>query len=463
MPLVASAAVAAETGNLSLEDAAKLGDRAAVQSLLSGRADVNLPEADGTTALMWAAYRNDVETADLLLHAGADVKAANQYGATALYAAAASTDSAMAEKLLAAGADANAHLLSGETPLMEAARRGNLTTVHLLLASGADPNASEANGGQDALMWGAAQRHAAVIDELVRHGADVNARSKGGFTALMFAAQQGDAESIRVLLGAEANPNDVAPTTKVTALLAASAMGRTKAATVLLDGGAEPNVADATGYTPLHYAARRKGAVGIITALLAHGAKPDVRLNEKNPTYFVSGVALQGATAVALAAEINNLDAIKALVAGGADPLIPTAQGTTPLMLAAGGGTDVAGARSLEERATAVQTVKFLVEHGADVNAAGQFGWTALHTAAYQGLNDVIAYLASKGAKLDTMDGFGQTPLSISNAIVTRDLGKAYYQTARSFKRETSELLLRLGATPLDRSGVVVVGQRATQ
>ena len=269
--------------------------------------------------------------------------------------------------------------------------------------------------------------------------------------------------SIRVLLGAEANPNDVAPSTGVTALLAASAMGRTKAATVLLDGGADPNVTDATGFSPLHYAARRKGAVGIITALLAHGAKPDVRLNEKHPTYFVSGVALQGATAVALAAEINNLDAIKALVAGGADPLIPTAQGTTPLMLAAGGGTDVAGARSLEERATAVQTAKFLVEHGADVNAAGQFGWTALHTAAYQGLNDVIAYLAGKGAKLDAMDGFGQTPLSISNAIVTRDLGKAYYQTARSFKRETSELLLRLGATPLDRSGVVVVGQRATQ
>jgi len=70
---------------------------------------------------------------------------------------------------------------------------------------------------------------------------------------------------------------------------------------------------------------------------------------------------------------------------------------TTPLILAAGGGTDLARPRSAEERATAVETVKFLA-HGADVNTAGQFGWAALHAAAYQGLDDVTNYLASKPA-----------------------------------------------------------------
>src|SRR5207244_3694025 len=122
---------------------------------------------------------------------------------------------------------------------------------------------------------------------------------------------------------------------------------------------------------------------------------------------------LQGATPLALAAEINNVQAVKALVDGGADPLIPTEHGTSPLMLAAGAGTDVSRSRSPAERAVAIQTVRFLVEHGADVHAAGQFGWTALHAAAYQGLNDVIEYLVSKGANLDAKDGFGQTPLSI--------------------------------------------------
>jgi ankyrin repeat protein len=464
LPLVAGAALAAETGGLSLVDAARLGDREAARSWLNGRAKADVAGPEGTAALIWAASRNDVEMADLLLGAGVDVQAANEFGATALYAAAANADSVMTVRLLAAGADANAHLLSGETPLMEAARRGNLETLRLLLSSGADPNAREVNGGQNALMWATSQRHAAVAEELVRRGADIHARSKTGSTALMFAAQQGDADSARILLGAGAKPNDVMPGTGLTPLLIASAMGRAKTAALLLDKGADANAVDASGFTALHYAARRKGAVGIVSALLAHNAKPNVRLKqEKQTAVTANGVVLQGATPLALAAEINNLDAVTALVDGGADPLIPTEQGTTPLMLAAGAGTDVSRSRSPEERAMAIQTAKFLVAHGADVNAAGQFGWTALHAAAYQGLNDVIEFLAAKGAKLDAKDGFGQTPLSISYAIVTKDLGGAYYQTARVFRRDTADLLLKLGATPLDRSGVVAVNQRAAE
>jgi ankyrin repeat protein len=463
LPLAGGAAMAAETGNPSLVEAVKQGDHAVVQSLLAAQANVNAAELDGTTALMWAATRNDLDMADLLLRAGADVKAANQYGATALYAAAASPDAAMTERLLAAGADPNAHLLSGETPLMEASRRGNLPIVAALLAAGADPNAQEANGGQNALMWAISERHAAVAQALVQQEADINARSKGGFTALMFAAQQGDADSARILLDAGAKPNDVLPKSGLTPLLIASAMGRAKVAALLLDKGADPSVVATNGFTSLHYAARRRGpaAATIITALLAHGAKPNVRLKQPKPTAMSpNGIVFQGATALAFAADVNNIDAVKALVAGGADPLIPTEQNTSPLMLAAGAGTDVVRSRSPAERAVAIETVKFLVEHGADVNAAGQFGWTALHSATYQGLNDVIEYLVSKGAKLDAKDGFGQTPLSISNTIITKEISSHGYQAPRIFRRETANLLLRLGATPLDQSGVVGIVQR---
>src|SRR5215471_19146913 len=208
VPLVASAGLAADAGDHSLVNAAKRGDREAVGSLLSSRTKQDVAGPEGTSALIWSAYRNDPAIADLLLRAGAEVNAANEYGATALYAAAANADPAMTVKLLAAGADANAHLLSGETPLMEAARRGNLATLRALLMGGANPNAHEINGGQTTLMWAASERHPVVVAELVRHGADIRARSKRGFTALMFAAQQGDAESTRILLGAGANPND---------------------------------------------------------------------------------------------------------------------------------------------------------------------------------------------------------------------------------------------------------------
>jgi uncharacterized protein len=463
LPLAGGAAVAAETGNPSLVEAVKQGDHAAVQSLLAAQANVDAAELDGTTALMWAATRNDLDMADLLLRAGADVKAANQYGATALYAAAASPDAAMTERLLASGADPNAHLLSGETPLMEASRRGNLPIVAALLAAGADPNAQEANGGQNALMWAISERHAAVAQALVQQEADISARSKGGFTALMFAAQQGDADSARILLDAGAKPNDVLPKSGLTPLLIASAMGRAKVAALLLDKGANPDVVAANGFTPLHYAAHRRGpaATSIVTALLAHNAKPNVRLNQqKRAAESPNGIVFQGATPLAFAADVENIDSVKALVAAGADPLIATESGTSPLMLAAGAGCDVVRSRTPAERAVSIQTVKFLVEHGADVNAAGQFGWTALHSATYQGLNDVIEYLVSKGAKLETRDGFGQTPLSISNTIITEAVSSHGYQAPRILRRDTANLLLKLGATPLEQSGVVGIVQR---
>jgi uncharacterized protein len=467
---LSSIAIAADTGKPSLAVAAKLGDRDAVRSLLNGLAKENVAGAEGTAALIWAASRNDVEMADVLLRAGADPKATNEYGATALYAAAANVDPAMAAKLLAAGADANAPLASGETPLMLASRQGNLATVSALLSAGADPNAHEKNGGQTALMWAISERHSKITEELVRHKADVNARSKNGSTPLMFAAQ-GDVDSARTLLAAGANPNDTMPDWGGTPLIIASSMGRTEVVSVLLDNGADANIVDSNGFTALHSAVRdsdygadrasRNTAAATARALLAHGANPNVRLKQEKPTVrAINEVSFQGATPLVLAAEVNNLDAIKALVEGGADPRIPTEQGTTSLILASGAGTDVQRARSPEERATAVETAKFLVEHGVDVNAAGQFGWTAMHAASYQGLNDVIEYLASKGGKLDTFDKLGQTPLSISLSVLTKDAGAKRLQIPRRYRRETAELLLKLGATPLNKSGVVVVLQR---
>jgi ankyrin repeat protein len=358
-----------------------------------------------------------------------------------------------------------------------------------LLANKANPNARESNGGQTALMWAVSQRQSAVVEALLEGGADVHAGSKTGFTPLMFAAQTGDADTTRVLLRAGAKPNDAQLKTGLTPLMIASAMAHVEALDQLLDNGANPNLVDVNGYSSLHRVVRdsdyginpgtRDAVLTIVNALLKHGANPNIRLVQdkekaaeeiKNGSVQIEGkrsavtvneIILQGATPIFLAAEVNDLDVIKVLVEAGADPLLASDRGTTPLIMAAGGGTDVQRERATEERATALETVKFLVERGADVNAAGQYGWTALHAAAYQGLNDVIAYLVSKGARIDQKDEFGQTALSISLSVLTKDIGARRLQIPRRYRQETAELLLKLGAGTLDKTGVVVVLQRS--
>jgi uncharacterized protein len=442
--------------------------------LLAGAAlavDAGRPDPSANTAaLIQAASKNDLAAVDSLLKAGVDPNGANDYGATALYAGAASTDPAVVAKLLAAGADPNGHLAAGETPLMEAALRGNLATVKALLAAGADPNVQEKSGGQTALMWAISQRHSAVVDELVKAKADVNLASKTGSTPLMFAAQ-GDLKSAKILLAAGARPNIQHPDNGQTALIIASTMHNTDVVEALLEKGADPNIRDANTFTALHSAVRdseygvdnqnRAEAAKTVKVLLAHGADPNARIDQKKQTVrALNELAFQGATPLLLAAEVNSLDAIKELVKGGADPMIATEQGTTALTVACGAGTDVQRARSPEERALALDTARFLLDQGVDINAPGQFGWTALHSASYQGLNDVIGLLVSRGANVNAFDKLGQTPLSISLSVLTKDAGAKRLQIPRRYRGETAKLLLALGATPLDKSGVQVVLQR---
>src|SRR5262249_48218336 len=153
---------------------------------------------------------DDLETADLLILAGANANAANDYGVTPLSLACTNGSSSMVNRLLKARANPNAAAWAGETAFMKCARAGNLDAVKSLLAHGAEVNAKENREEQTALMWAAAEKHPEVVRALIDHGANVNAHSKSGFTPLMFAAQQGDIDSARILLAAGAKMNEPA-------------------------------------------------------------------------------------------------------------------------------------------------------------------------------------------------------------------------------------------------------------
>jgi ankyrin repeat protein len=395
--------------------------------------------------------------ANLLIRAKANVNAANEYGATALFVACASGNTALVTLLLNAKADPNSALVSGETPLMAAVDKGHIDAVRALVEHGADVNVKETKGGQAALMWAAAGRHPAIVKLLVEHGADVRARSNGDFTALLFAAQQGDVESGRTLLQAGADVNDARKTDRLTALMVAAASGHTEFSVLLIEKGAASGLGDQNGYTALHYASLDPKRADLVKALLDRGANPNARTTKDSRANTTSGVSLKGATPLFLAASRGHVETVRALVAGGADPSITTDAGTAPLHVATWGGDPYFRDWTDEEKKNLFEITRLLVERGADVNSAGEHKWTALHGAAYKGVDSVVQFLVERGARMEVFDEYGQTPLSIANAVITVGGKDAYYQSSRVVRKSTSDLLLKLGAKPLAESGVQIL------
>jgi ankyrin repeat protein len=419
-----------------LIDAARTADAAALRTLIRQGADVNAAAPDGTTALHWASYRDNVDIADLLIRAGAKVDATNDLGATPLWTASMNGSSAMVRRLLQAGAHPNLALLLGETPLMIAARSGNADVVTQLIDKGATVNARGPRG-QTALMWAVAEQHPAVVQVLLSRGADIRARSDesgqvmavpphgkpeynrmipfGGETALMFAARGGDLASARLLLAAGANVND-ADAWGVSAMVLAAHSGFTEMVELLLDKGADAN-ATGPGFTALHEAIMRRDEK-MVTALLAHGANPNTPLTTWTPERrssedFNFAPAIVGATPFWLAARFAEPAVMRLLVAKGADPKFVLrneyyvndlndrrTQATTALMAAIGIGGGRAWVRPDPARheALILESVKLAIELGVDVNAANTDGRTALDAARRFTLESVVKFLVDHGA-----------------------------------------------------------------
>ena len=452
--------VGATGAGTRLVDAAKDGDFAAVKALIAQKADVNVAEADGMTALHWAVRANDLPTVQALIRAGAKVNTANRYGMTPIILAAQNGDPLVVAALLKAGANPNSALPEGQSALMTAARTGNVESIKLLAETGAKIDAKEEWQGQTALMWAASQNNAAAVRTLIDLGADKNERSKllsfpefkfetsgmaitvlprGGWTPLMYAARDGAADSVRALADAKAELNASDPD-GTTALMYAILNAHFDTAAILIDKGADPNVADITGTTALYAAVDmhtlgpmlsrpspklvdKLDAADIAKLLIEHGADVNARL--KRPIlgrhHLPTGDASlgEGTTALARAAKSNDLQLMRMLLDAGADPKLTLKDRTTPLMIAAAGGA-VVGAYAIAIPVTedsSIEAIKLCLERGVDINAFNTSGTTALHSAVQRGAEKVVRYLADHGAKLDMKNKQGRTPLDIAMGV----------------------------------------------
>ena len=469
-----------------LADATEYQDASAARAFLAQKADVNLAQADGTTALMWAVRQDDLDLVDRLLKADAHAATANRYGVTAMSLACENSNPQMLERLVQAGADVNAAGVEGETPLMTVARGGNVEAARVLLKHGANVNATEEWRGQTALIWAVAQRHPEMVQELIAHGAQVNMRTgkqnwtrqvtaeprekwmpQGYMTPLLFATRQGCLECAKILVDnkADINAQDLEG---VGPLLSAIINGHYDVAAFLIDGGADVNAGDKTGRAPLFSAVdfhtmpfsnrpspkeldNERTSFDVITRLLAHGAKVNAQLTAQQPyrakvdrgndTIFNAGT-----TPLLRAAKAGDAVIVKILLEKGADPKLTQRAGINSLMAAAGLGTreeDGSGRKKTEGEA--IETIQFLLNTGLDINAMDTNGRSAVFGSAMWGFDKVVRFLAGRGAALDVKDKRGFTPL---DAALGKAGGVGFDQASGNPHPSTAALLQELMTGP---------------
>ncbi len=362
-------------------DAVMSGNRARLQSLLQQKADVNVAQADGATALHWAVYRDDSGSARLLIKAGAKVDAANREGITPLQMASLYGNVPMIEALVNAGADAKQKGPHGETMVMLAARNGNPEAIKLLLRAGADVNAKEPIRGTTALMWAVEQKHPDAVKALLDGGADYKAKSGGAGLPRNYMAMKVNVSNVDIAMKrwAEAAKNG---RTYEQQLAFEEANGK-RVQRLIPDFSKDdlPSIAKFVVQAATQFGVGLDQVLDFVgpQAVAAGKDLDELKklINEQlaeqqnsadDTDVIVAGLVGRGGgglTAMVFAAREGDLESTKLLAAAGADVNQTTEYGWTPLLAATNNRH--------------YKLASWLVEHGANVNLPNKGGWTPLY------------------------------------------------------------------------------------
>ncbi len=384
----------------AVADAAMKGDLAALRRLILQKADVNIAQIDGATALHWAVYRGDLEMLDALLRAKADVKAANREGITPLAMAALYGSPAAIDRLIKAGANAKELGPNGETTLMLAARNGNPAAIRLLVEAGADVNARERLRGTTALMWAAEQRHAEAVKALLASGADPAIKSAGAGLPRNYMANR---VNVRAVDQAQERRKR------------AAAAGRTYEEQLALEQregrelGGQRGLGQAIGPDgrPLPPGAGRQGGAAPAApgAPAVPGAGAPVGQQAAGQPGRGRGAGPAGAGAA------NGRGRAGGAAAAAADPDDDTETVFAGLVGSGGGGLT---ALVFAAREGDIESARALLDAGANVNQVTEYGWTPLLTAVNNRNYRLASMLLDRGADPNLANKGGWTPLYLA-------------------------------------------------
>ena len=448
-----------------------------------------------TIPLLVAASHNDVAEVRQLLKGGADPNVRNELNTTPLLEAAFNANADIIEALLDAHADPNAAGADGQTPLMLVARGTNVAAAQLLLKRGANPNARESQRGQTALMWAVANSQGSMARLLIESGAAVDAktatdlmtplvsaepraqpRSPGGMTALMFASREGCLDCAAALVEKGASV-DLPDPEGVTPLLWAIWNTRFDLAKYLIDHGANVGRFDWWGRTPLYLAVDyvtlphggrpdqpsldRTLPIDIVRLLLEKGADPNPQLKTAAPLRATGNdrgldpMLSPGTTPLIRAAKAMDVESMRALIEHGADITLANSRNMTATLAASGMGSTDADTRGsfttsdVQDRAIAALDLMF--RSGGPINGkAGQFAQVPLHGAAFWGWNRVVEYLLQKGADINLADSRGYTAVDYA---MGRAGGNSRGGQRIDVHKDTADLLMSKGGVAGTPSG----------
>ena len=283
--------------------------------------------------------------------------------------------------------------------VIEAVKAGKVEPITHHLEQGGDVNASEADG-TTLLMWAIEARNSAVAEMLIDAGADVSRVNRYGITALYLAARQGDAAATRALLDHGADANSALPEGE-TVLMTASKNGNPEVLSLLLRGGADVDGTMPAGESPFLY-----------------GADPNARESWHQQT------ALMWASAT------GNVDAMRVLIESGASVDDYTATILAPKVkdgFKQGGFVyaDIPPGRltalHFAAREGQIESVRTLIEAGADLDIGDDFGTNALVLATLNGYLDIAGLLLEAGADPNVADKYGRTVLFMATDLNTLD------------------------------------------
>jgi ankyrin repeat protein len=384
--------------------AAETGQAEMVRLLLAKGADISGTCTGEMTALMAAARHGRVEVVQLLVDKGANLNAKDFSGQTALMAAAEAGNAAIVKILLQKGADTHVQetmgrtaydlalsarkiettqLLSekpisaeiiktGQKKMMDAIGNGKIDIVREQLALGADVNARI--DAMVPLEWALMMGREEIAKFLLEQGANINARGAGGATMLMKFAEMGSIESVRFLLqnGADTSVKNVFGQN---AADLAKAHGNGDAAKLLSGQKVSPGPSAQGKLDQDLVQAVALNDLARARELLSRGASREARLSA------------DGFPVLTTAASAGHLEMVRLLVEQGANVNAKGPVGMTALMLASSSGR--------------TEIVRFLLDHGADFNAKAFGGQTAMLLAANEGRSEVVELLASRGSRID--------------------------------------------------------------